>query len=274
MFDQLVESEPQGADFKNRRRYFMVSSVVVGILFTTAVVISIFAADFGLGNGNLEVVEMIAPVAPDAAEPEVRQQRTPAANTSTSQSSVPTRQINMACVDEPTIAPTAVSTTPNSNLARPNMDRFVPGRFDSNQGTSGAVGRETGDTGNNSSTLGETIAKADKPEPEETTPPPPAIKKPEPRKTIVSKGVLNGAAKDLPKPNYSAIARQVGAQGQVSVQVTIDETGRVISANAVSGHILLRPEAERAARIARFSPTLLSDVPVKVTGVITYNFVK
>ena len=273
MFDQLVESEPQGADFKNRRRYFMVSSVVVGVLFSTAVVISIFAADYGLGNGNLELVEMIAPVAPDSAEPEIRQQRAPAASTS-SQSSVPTRQVNMARVDEP-IAPTSVSTTPNTVMARPQFGPYTVDKFNTETGTPDGTGRQTGDvSGPSGPGLGDSIVRNDKPELEETTPPPPAIKKPAVKPPAISKGVLNGIAKDLPKPNYSVAARQVGAQGQVSVQVTIDETGRVISANAVSGHILLRAEAERAARGARFSPTLLSDVPVKVTGVITYNFVK
>jgi len=57
------------------------------------------------------------------------------------------------------------------------------------------------------------------------------------------------------------------------VQVTIDENGNVISASAVSGHPLLRQAAEQAARQAVFKPTLLSDQPVKVTGVIVYNFV-
>jgi len=271
MFDQLVESEPQGADFKNRRRYFMVSSVVVGVLFTTAVVISIFASDYGLGNGNFELVEMIAPVAPEAAEPEVREQRPPAS--SSSQSNIPTRQVNMARVDEPTIAPTSVSTAPNTALARPQFGQYKIGTIDIDTGTPGGIGREPNTSGPSTSTLGETLSKSEKVEPEDTTPPP-AIRKPAVKPPAISKGVLNGIAKDLPKPNYSATARQVGAQGQVSVQVTIDETGRVIWANAISGHILLRPEAERAARGARFSPTLLSDVPVKVTGVITYNFVK
>jgi protein TonB len=59
----------------------------------------------------------------------------------------------------------------------------------------------------------------------------------------------------------------------VTVQITVDEGGRVVSASAVSGHPLLRAAAEGAARQARFSPTLLSGQPVKVTGVITYNFV-
>ena len=70
MFDKMIESQTEGAEFKNRRGYFLVSSVVVGILFMTAVVISIFAADFGLGSSSFELAEMIAPVDMAAAEPE------------------------------------------------------------------------------------------------------------------------------------------------------------------------------------------------------------
>jgi TonB family protein len=64
----------------------------------------------------------------------------------------------------------------------------------------------------------------------------------------------------------------VKASGPVNVQVLIDETGKVISAQAVSGHPLLRAAAVQAARQARFSPTMLGEQPVKVSGVITYNF--
>jgi protein TonB len=77
----------------------------------------------------------------------------------------------------------------------------------------------------------------------------------------------------LPKPAYPAAAKAVRASGSVSVQVLISESGSVISASAVSGHPLLRAAAVSAARGARFSPTLLSGQPVKVSGVITYNFV-
>jgi len=89
----------------------------------------------------------------------------------------------------------------------------------------------------------------------------------------VSGGVLNGKARSLPKPAYPAAARAVNAEGAVSVQVLIDEEGNVISANAVSGHPLLRAAAAEAARGAVFSPTQLMGNPVKVSGVITYNFV-
>ena len=93
----------------------------------------------------------------------------------------------------------------------------------------------------------------------------------EPRQ--INGGVLNGKAISLPKPPYPPAARSVGASGPVAVQVLIDVNGEVISASAVSGHPLLRGAAVEAARAAKFSPTMLSGVPVKVSGVITYNFV-
>lgn len=89
----------------------------------------------------------------------------------------------------------------------------------------------------------------------------------------ISGGVLNGKATNLVKPPYPAAARAVRASGAVNVQVLIDESGRVVSARAVSGHPLLRLAAEQAARASKFSPTLLSGQPVNVTGVIVYNFV-
>jgi protein TonB len=59
----------------------------------------------------------------------------------------------------------------------------------------------------------------------------------------------------------------------VTVQVTVDEEGNVISAHAVTGHPLLQGAAVAAARQAKFAPTKLSGQPVKVMGVIVYNFV-
>lgn len=90
---------------------------------------------------------------------------------------------------------------------------------------------------------------------------------------MISGGVLNGKAISLPKPPYPPAARAVNASGAVSVQVTVDLDGKVIEASAVSGHALLRAAAVAAARQARFAPTLLSGKPVKVSGILTYNFV-
>ena len=93
------------------------------------------------------------------------------------------------------------------------------------------------------------------------------------RPKIVSGGVLNRKAITRPEPVYPAAARQSKASGAVSVQVLVDEAGNVIKASVISGHPKLREAAATAARKAKFKPTLLSGVPVKVSGVITYNFV-
>lgn len=89
----------------------------------------------------------------------------------------------------------------------------------------------------------------------------------------ISGGVLNGKATHLPKPAYPAIAKAANASGTVNVQVLVDENGNVLSAHAVSGHPLLKQSAVAAARGAKFRPTLLSGQPVKVSGIIVYNFV-
>ena len=103
-------------------------------------------------------------------------------------------------------------------------------------------------------------------------PPPPAGAKSPPK--VISGGVLNGKAINLPQPAIPPMAKAVKAGGTVLVQVMVDEDGKVISANAISGHPLLKQAAVQAAYAARFTPTKLSGQAVKVSGVITYNFVQ
>ena len=90
----------------------------------------------------------------------------------------------------------------------------------------------------------------------------------------VEGGVLNGRAISMPRPAYPAEARNARARGTVVVKVTIDEYGAVAEAADMCGGnpLLVRPSIQ-AARLARFTPTKLSGKPVKVTGVITYNYV-
>ncbi|HKO98046.1 MAG TPA: TonB family protein [Pyrinomonadaceae bacterium] len=90
----------------------------------------------------------------------------------------------------------------------------------------------------------------------------------------ISGGVLNGKATSLPKPDYPIEAQNAGITGTVAVQVTVDEAGNVIEARAVSGHPLLQQPSVIAAQLAKFAPTSLMGDPVKVTGVIMYNFAK
>jgi protein TonB len=88
----------------------------------------------------------------------------------------------------------------------------------------------------------------------------------------VSGGILNGKAVSLPAPTYPEMAKRARAAGVVEVEVLIDITGKVVSAKATKGPALLMQAAEQAAKLARFTPTLLSGQPVRITGTINYNF--
>lgn len=163
------------------------------------------------------------------------------------------------------------SSTLNSALASPTtattrtpVNSNVPG-----QTTNTAQGQVTPTP---KPTLMPTPPPRATPTPEINEPPPPKPTPPPSRPGTINGGVLNGKAISLPKPAYPPIAKAARASGTVTVQVTINESGSVISATAISGHPLLQASAVQAARSARFSPTLLSGQPVKVTGVITYNF--
>lgn len=273
MFEQMIESEPANADFKSRRKYFLTSGLVVGTLFFVGVIVSIFASEFGIRGSNFELTEMVAPIEMAATTPPAPQPKAPSNAPVKENSKVPMRTELIARTDEPQIAPTTVSTAPNTTPSRPSGAVEI-GPMNTNVESNALPGpsREGVPNGSGPATLG-----SNEPEPQpEVKPEPPVIKKPEPPKNRppVSKGVLNGSALSLPKPNYSGAAKAVGASGMVRVQVTIDERGNVISASAMDGHPLLRADAERAARGAKFSPTKLSDVPVKVTGIITYNFTR
>jgi TonB family protein len=92
---------------------------------------------------------------------------------------------------------------------------------------------------------------------------------------IIDKGVVNGSAVSLPKPAYTEEAKRMGAEGLVQVRVIIDEQGNVIYACAVkSAHFALTEGSEIAASQAKFKPTFLSGKPVRVYGIVTYNFVR
>src|SRR5258708_2356902 len=105
---------------------------------------------------------------------------------------------------------------------------------------------------------------------EETAPVPIRVKQ---KTQPVASVVLTSKAISLPKPAYPQMAKQINVEGPVAVQIVVDEQGRVISAQPVSGHPILLHAAKEAALQARFTPTVLNGQPVKIQGVITYNFV-
>lgn len=90
------------------------------------------------------------------------------------------------------------------------------------------------------------------------------------KKAPINGGVLNSKAIYMPVPEVPSGE----ATGVVLVAVLVDEQGTVIEARAVSGPQHLHAPAVNAARLARFSPTLLMGEPVRVSGTLSYNFVR
>jgi TonB family protein len=77
---------------------------------------------------------------------------------------------------------------------------------------------------------------------------------------------------NIPHPAYPPVAKAARALGDVNVQVLISEEGRVVAAQVLDGHPLLRAASIKAAREATFTPPMLGKTPVKITGVLAYRF--
>lgn len=93
------------------------------------------------------------------------------------------------------------------------------------------------------------------------------------RPAIFDAGTISATnAEKMVTPIYSPMALKSNIEGRVSVEVEIDETGKVVKVEAVTGHQLLRSSAEDAARKSRFKPFLWEGTPIRAKGVIVYNF--
>jgi Ca-activated chloride channel family protein len=174
---------------------------------------------------------------------------------------------------------TVEETISKGDKAPVNSSETAPYRTaPSNSSSSGATPNSTNTppvtkTAGSDSTTSSSAATAsstDKSPATKTEPPDTTTSSPNTRP--VSGGVLNGIAISLPKPRYPAAAKNARASGVVTVEVLLDEGGKVVSARAVYGNPYLRDAAVEAARLARFSPTVLSGQPMRVSGVITYKF--
>jgi len=261
MFDNLIESGSHKQDLGRKGSFLLATVGLYVIVGTTFIVASIWYMDNSLDAQDLELTTLVAPVPVPVTENQPEKQ--PEAKPQDTKQNVDVRKELIADVSRTELVPKEVSAKA-SNI--PPVRRGVTtvlGSESSNAAAPMAAGPGSG-TG-----LVGTAAPVNIAEP----PPPAPEPKPTPPRAPISGGVLNGKALSLPKPAYPPIAKQARASGAVTVQVTISESGSVISATAISGHPLLRPAAVAAARGARFSPTKLSGQPVKVTGVITYNFV-
>ncbi len=268
MLNQLIESRDNHRENARKNTFLLGTLTVLTVVLLGSWTYSLFAKSYGVG-GDFEISSLVSPVMVEDEAPVPKPIR-PERNVSKSSSKV---------VLEHLYEDLDRSGVPDKSLGKKNvvtarqygLDNVVRGL--KNQIPEGA-GRSGGNTETGCGLCNERPDKntvnEDKFEgvvkPKAT--PEPAQK---PVRTI-SLGPVNGRAKYLPKPVYSAAAQAIRAAGQVQIQVTIDEAGNVVSAAFVSGHPLLRQASLDAARISKFTPTTLGGQPVKVTGMIIYNF--
>jgi protein TonB len=264
MFDNLVESSGHHEDSGRKGWFFVATTAIYAVLIGLLVVAGIKGADIYMDTQNLADLKLITPVVVEEAAPAPQQKAEPQKQTQVKmeQTVSTAREI---VTDRPEVVQKGTSVTREGQS--PPIPGAVKGNRDFQAPPSGSPFGDPNATG-------AAVASAQSPPIADEPPPqPPPKPTPTPRRAPISGGVLNGKAISLPKPPYPPIARAARAAGTVTVQVTIDESGKVISARAVGGHPLLQQAAVQAAYGARFSPTQLSGQAVKVTGVITYNFV-
>jgi len=264
MFNNLIESSSHKREFKRRGSFFLYTVAGYALLFVAAGVASIYAYDAQLDEQNLEIT-MLSFAPPDTAlqpAPIIRRNNLPAANNG-SHSVQATAPEVYESASSPRTSPDKIETA-SQNL--PTVGRFVRGPKYNNPLGDGPGGANDSGPGGLSGT-GKTVVEVG-------TPPPAAVvPTPAPKRVVTSPKILNSVALFLPKPAYPIIAKQMRTSGSVNVQVLIDETGKVISARSVLGNPILAQAAVQSAYQAKFSPTLIGSTPVKVSGIIVYNFV-
>lgn len=267
MFTNLIESNSHTREFKRRSSFFLITVAGYALIVFAAAVASVLTYDARVEaqNSNLLVDYWIPPVKPtnhvepahDARAP----RRSPASKAPIDPHiTTPERTEHVPPVDDLRVTPPQIgvtgSTSPPSdapvNITGRNAD--PPNSGDDKNGCSTCTGSSTA------------VAVTPQPTPQPTPAQPPPVQH-------VSSVVMTSKIISLPKPSYPMMAKEIRAQGPVNVQILVDEGGNVISAHAVNGHPALIHAAEEAARRARFTPTKLNDQPVKVQGLITYNFV-
>ncbi|HEX6186718.1 MAG TPA: TonB family protein [Pyrinomonadaceae bacterium] len=264
MFTNLVESSADKSAFKRRSSFFLATVAGYALFLFAAGIVSVLTYDAQVEAQTTHMlVEMWIPPVSSAEEPkpprESSPRRTRPANAPVDRNITQSeRTEGVSTTNDPTRVPENVGTKPSNvppvtgsyRLSNRNVDppSVIPD-------THGCV-----NCGADPPTVVETVT-------------PPLPPKPKPTTLRVSAPVILANVIVMPKPIYPVLAIQTRTQGSVNVQILVDETGKVISAQAVKGNAMLTKAAEDAARRARFTPTKLGDQPVKVQGVITYNFV-
>ncbi|MEK6303639.1 MAG: energy transducer TonB [Acidobacteriota bacterium] len=255
MFDQLVVSSLQRRKH-TAAKYFVGTGALYVLAIACAFVASVLMSDPKLADTHNVV--MVGPSLPPALG-EPRENRGPQ------------RRPQTAARPNPYNVQKLVDVMSHRTTAPPTFQTFDPVNNDD------AVGPSTGPIGGGSR---DGVYDGDRrtdsaPRPEPPRPQPAAQTAPavDNRPMRIPSSILQGKAIERRTPIYPVLAKQIRLQGEVSIEVMIAPDGHVESARIVSGrHPILDDKAREAALGWRFQPTLLNNVPVRVTGVIVFVF--
>lgn len=268
MFTNLIESASHVREYKRRSSFFLITVATYAVILFAAGIVSVYAYDAQLESqaGSLELLNWVPPVtaAPKPVRdnhPQVVRRSTPATAPVDRNITVSERREAIPLTNDPRLVPKDVGIKA-SDIKPVTGPVRITGRdvdppFDPSGDKAGCV----------TCTGTPTVVRV---ETDSKPPEPPVVK---PKTERVTSIVLTSKAISLPQPAYPAMARQIRLQGPVNVQILVDEQGKVVSAQIVSGHPILSSSAKDAAMRARFTPTVLNGKAVKIQGVITYNFV-
>ena len=255
MFDILVESTNEKRQGRAGRIFFL-TTLVYTLLLSGVAISTILGLNPALADSLSVSVHLAPPPPPPGADlPQPTRTLVTKAPTTALVTMVPVKLPPVAGPDEIALAirePITISAGRNVCYGCPTS------------GSNSDVGIISGDPHSEAPPPPPSAAKP-KPTPE----PEPA---PTPRQIVKVSEISPGLVLRRVSPQYPPIAKAARIQGPVQVQVLISEEGRVLSTQVVSGHPTLRAAAEDAARQWLFKPTTLNQVPVKVQGILTFNF--
>jgi periplasmic protein TonB len=267
MFTNLIESNSHKREFKRRSSFFVATVAMYSLVLAAAGVVGIISYDAHVEAQNMDLLleSWIPPVKPIQHDPERPRPAKPIRHVASNAPvdphiTIPERTDHVPPVDDLRVTPKDIGVT---GPTAPPVEGPV-NITNRNANPEGSTVDKNGCSTCSGEGTAPVVAVQPTPEP---TPMKPQGPQRVPSQVLVSKIV------SLPKPAYPIIAKQAGIQGSVNVQILVDENGKVISAQALSGSPMLTSAARDAATRARFTPTILNGVPVKIQGVITYNFV-
>ena len=255
MFDTLVDE----SNLKSKLLVFV--TIFATILLVAGFCVSLFAKDYHFSFNDDSFTLKVSEVVTDTVKPQLAKKADNPSPTIPRVKNI-IQPLTQTPVDVPVVSTSPLTEKPVSGpvIINPNAN--------TGNNTGSSTGSENGNapTGNASVVIPEPVVIQT---PEPTPRPTPT---PTPRPSMVSGGVVNGFAISLPSPPYPASARALRLSGRVVVSVIIDEQGNIDSASVVSGHPLLSAGIIPYVKMAKFTPTKLSGVAVKVSGQIVYNF--